>query len=226
VMGLALFGIAASFVCALFSWGDWPGKELILCGCVLAATTSIVRRLGQRRSLEIARAILDAPDDPKEGAWGRISGIVSDPTPVKVIGGVSALSRVTEGPARNIVTDGTFLVTAGSTVVEVVPDDAVWSSSVRAQAERTVKDGEKGTTFEELIPVGGKAVVVARMHRQDAALRAASTGPESLLIYATADAEEPIAKLRAFVRAHRRGTIVQLVLFGAAVAVTLATMFR
>ncbi len=227
-VGLTLLAIATSFVCALLSV-DGPGTAVILAGCLFGTTTSALRRLGERRSLAIARTILGAPEHSEDGVWGRIVGTVRDPTPVKVIGGVSALSRVTEGASPNIVTDGTFLVHAAGTVVEVVPGDAVWSSSVRAKAERTRKtdDGEqKITTHEELIPVGGKAVVVARIHGTDGRLRAASTGPESLLIYATGDAEEPIAKLQEYVMAHRRGTMVQLVLLGIVAAATLLTVLR
>jgi hypothetical protein len=228
-VGLTLLAIAASFFSALVSSQMGPSTFMIVAGCLFAATTSALRRRSQRRSLEIARAILDAPAHSTDGAWGRMVGTVRDPTPVKVIGGMSALSRVTEGPTPNIVTDGTFLIKTGKTVVEVFPQDAVWSSSVRAKAERTEKtaDGEqKITTHEQLIPVGGKAVVVARMRHGEGVLRAASTGPESLLLWATADAEEPIATLEKFVTTHTRGTIIQLVLVGIIAATTLVTLIR
>lgn len=227
-MGLAMIAVATSFVLAVFSLGEWPDPSWIAIACTFAAITSLVQRRAQRGSFDIARAILGAPEHAEDGKWRRIGGVVEDPTPVKVVGAPSALSRVTEG-ATSIVTDGAFLVRAGDVLVEVWPDEAVWSSTVRAKSvtKKIEAEGEQTSiTHEELIPVGGKAVVVARMVRHETGLRAASTGPESLLLFATAAEQDPVQELASFVAAHRRAGIVQVVLVAITAAIAVALLLH
>lgn len=143
------------------------------------------------------------------GAWGRIVGTVHDPTPV--LGGEAAMAAKrelewTDGSGSHDLEMATynqdsFFVRTDDGEVEIEAGQGTWATDVRRFPEwrgfagmRVPVDGRL-LLSTELIPQGAKIVVAGRIMAGDPFVMK-STGPESLVFFATRPDGDPVASLR------------------------------
>ncbi len=177
----------------------------------------------------LGRLILRArPLAPGErGEWGRLVGTVDDPTPV--LGGDAAMAVTRElewddSGEHELQTEAHevagFLLRTESEAIAVDAGSSTWATDVRRFVRRTglwrsVPVGGRLLLSTEVVPQGAAAVVAGRV-RGDEAPRLRSSGPESLLLFATAPGGDPLAALR---RVRFRWLLLVGALVAAAVAV-------
>ncbi len=197
---------------------------------VLSLLLTIALLTTSRRSAKLLGILLDAPPLPRTAGrvWGSFEGTVRDPTPVRAEGELAAVihvvhETVTEGSDPNIFVErvlskGSFHVDRAGTSFEVHPDDASWASSVTVRLQG--KDARRRIA-KHVVPIGGSVLVAgpAVLHDDGIAGVIASTGPESLLFFATGRAESARAVARKL-QWIRRVTIAGVLVAGA-VSVTL-----
>ena len=193
------------------------------------------------RTLRLIDVILDAPplDGLAVGSWGRIVGTVHDPTPV--LGGEAAMAAKREldwtdgsGPhdlEMSTHNQDTFFVRTPNGEVEIEAGDGMWATDVRRfpgwrgfAGMRVPVDGRL-LLSTELIPQGAQIVVAGRLSSTaESGFAMKSTGPESLVFFATHRDGSPVAGLRKARSA--RIFVVALCLICGSAAWTLAEITR
>lgn len=182
----------------------WASVSLAVLGVVWVVVTSI-------RTFRLIDVITSA--EPMNGiavgAWGRIVGTVHDPTPV--LGGEAAMAAKRElewtdgsGPhdlEMATYNQDTFFVRTENGEVEIEAGDGTWATDVRRFPDwrgfagmRVPVDGRL-LLSTELIPQGAKIAVAGRVLPGNPFVMK-STGPESLVFFATRADGDPLASLR------------------------------
>lgn len=176
---------------------------------VLVLSMVVVARLTPYR--RIARATLW---NGELGDERMICGIVRDPTPVEVRGTPAALGREERygqgfgsDPGKLIATDlhnaGTFFVDDARGVVEIDPDETIWTSTVVEHP---------GEDVIEVIPIGGKVAAVGTISGTPP--RLTSKGAQPAIVLATSEHGDPRGLARAIV-IHHLITLAAIAILGA-----------
>ncbi len=185
----------------------------------------------QWNTARLTRLILGArPLEPgQRGRWGRLAGEVDDPTPVAGEGAAMIVTRELEWDDSGeheleIEAEeygGFLLHTEGGETIAVQAGKSTWATDVRRFrwggifGPEVPKDGRVEVS-RELVPQGAAVVVAGRVSDGDPP-RLKSSGPESLLLFATAPGGDALAALR---RLHFRwwASIALMLAIGVAVA--------
>ena len=203
--------------------GDAPDPTYVV--PLLSAATLVVSAtsllLACRYAVRVVTLLLGAAPHPRElpdGAWGMSVGVVRDPTPLLTTAAPLAMA-LTVGDAKKLAHEGTFFVETEAGPIEIDPEGALWASRVTAARV----EGEE-RVYQEIVPIGASVAVVGRLRRRgEEGARLASTGPESLILFATAADESALELLRRFVRSRRNmlalllGTAAAILAFAAGV---------
>jgi hypothetical protein len=191
----------------------------------------ILVRSSQRRSTLLA-TILDAPPftaPPDETQWGSVSGVVRDPTPVRVSGGNAALANVIQRDVRpgsdpdivteSVLNEGTFFIDSSVGTFEIDPSGATWASSVRM----VTTDTEKKHIFADVVVIGGHIVVAGRAvtPAKGEPARFIEGRADSLVFYATGRDEDARSKARMH-QWRRRAALGMLVVSAVAIGAMMA----
>ena len=222
--------------------GHINNQNPVLIGCAgLLVALLATMWFGMRNTIGLSNLILNAPphDSPRAGQWGRLVGRVFDPTPVRAAGREAAMAASTELKWRDgsgdhltsleVSNEDTFLLCSEQWQTEVQPGDATWATDVRrfptfrGSGQFRVPVNGRLLTSTELIPQGASMVLVGRPQesRRGAKLSMRSTGPESLVFFATLPETDPIAALK---RARRRHLVSLAVVIGCLVSVTTVSL--
>jgi hypothetical protein len=193
-----------------------PIAAIILGGCFLAILVMGWR--GTARAARLVNLLARTPQAPRAGVFGTFVGHVFDHTPVTVGGEAAAVAHVVtvtgSGEDATVDTekrgfDSTFVVRTEAGDLEVDPRDMTWSSEVVSKKE---------ATYANLVPIGAEVVVAGTPRKGEGGytLRLSNTGPESLVLYATAAGGDPVAAVRRRRRDRRAVMFAALVVVGVA----------
>jgi hypothetical protein len=187
---------------ALTVWASWSARAV---GYVALAMIVIVFATGLAGAPTYARhrRLRRAPLWKGElGVHAAFEGVVGDPTPIKIGDANVAIGRGTgfdetigSDPDRVVWhrfhSDGTFLVKTDAGVVEISPQQIVWSTTVtiRATTDHQSADYE----VVEIIPVGGRVLAAGWIEAGEGGgpPKLSARGTEPALLVATGPAGEP-----------------------------------
>lgn len=204
--------------------------------CFIVVVLVELRRRQLREEHRLLRMLLDAPELPDTGGlretWGSVEGVVRDPTPVTAEGEASAVVHVVDETAKlgdsdpakvvqRVLSAGTFFVdTIPGAKYEVDPKDARWTSTVRRRALVSLESEKFHARYHQVVPISGSILVAARAVRFKKATtgKLASTGPESLLFFATEPGDSARRAARFLVRARSMSLAVILLCAAGVVA--------